>query len=95
MTIVIPDSLLYGPPVDINLVTVTTGGGGGGGDIAYVHEQTTPLATWTIPHSFNRPPLVSIIDTDGKVIFTDVEHSTGTSVVLTFSVPKTGKAILT
>ena len=89
----LPTDIIAGEPVFLGITTVLNGGGSGD-DKFYVHEQTTPLATWTISHSFGRYPAVTVIDSSGFVIITDVEYSNSTTVVLTFAQPKSGKALL-
>ena len=54
--------------------------------------QTTPTATWTIPHSLGRNPDVTIY-VDNTQVFADVE-ATNSLVVITFPSPVSGKAII-
>lgn len=66
----------------------------GGTDFYLLHDQTSALATWTIPHSFGRYPSVTLIDSASKVILTDLEYPDIATVVATFAEPTIGKAIL-
>ena len=67
---------------------------GGGTDLYIFHDQTVPVATWTILHSFGRYPNVVLIDDDNEMIMTDLEYPDLATVVATFPAPTTGKAIL-
>lgn len=70
-----------------------TGEPGPAPDYAHVHEQSTPAATWTIPHTFGRLPVVATYLTTGEVVDTDLDADT-TQVVLTFPAPTAGWAVL-
>ena len=68
--------------------------GGAGADLYLQHDQVIPIATWTILHAFGRHPNVTLIDDENEMIITDLEYPNLTTVVATFPVPTTGKAIL-
>ncbi|AWN55072.1 hypothetical protein [Methylobacterium sp. 17Sr1-1] len=60
---------------------------------ALVVRQDAPSASWVLPHSLGRPPLVQITDDAGEVVFPDV--IAGSAVVsVIFAQPATGSAIL-
>lgn len=82
---------VVGDPIYLGITTITPPSGS---NTYYIHQQTLAMATWTITHSFNRIPDVTIIDNTGKVIYTDIEHPNNSTVVLTFSLPISGKALL-
>lgn len=65
-----------------------------GSDFYAQHDQSSALATWTIPHAFGRYPDVTLIDSANKLILTDLEYPDLATVVATFATPTTGKAIL-
>lgn len=65
--------------------------GAAGEGVAYVHQQTTPAATWTITHGLGRVPHGVQILIGGEEVFTDTEID-ATHVVLTFPSPETGEA---
>lgn len=67
---------------------------GSGAGFYQQYDQTSALATWTIPHSFGRYPSVTLIDSASKVILTDLEYPDIATVVATFAEPTIGKAIL-
>ena len=55
-------------------------------------EQTTPLATWTVPHNLNRYPSVTVTDHLGAVLLADVQYVDANTVQINHSVPMTGRA---
>lgn len=59
----------------------------------FVFEQPDPVASWTIPHPFGRPPAVTCI-IDGHPVDTSCTV-TATHVYLTWPYPVAGTAILT
>lgn len=59
-----------------------------------VYEQTVPLATWTIPHTFGRPPVVALYDTSGRVFVCGETVSTDTQVVVSLPSAITGRMVL-
>ncbi len=67
----------------------------GGGSGAYEFVQATPLATWTIPvpSGMARRPSVTVYIGD-ELVDSDVVAD-DTQVVVTFSSPQTGTAVLT
>lgn len=61
---------------------------------SYVHAQTVPLATWTIPHTLGRMPSVSLYDSLGEQVEADVTASP-TAATASYPSPRTGTAVLT
>lgn len=64
----------------------------------YVHTQTIPAITWTIPHMLGLKFLkLYVVDADGNQVVPEVdwESATETSLTLRFHIPATGTAILT
>jgi hypothetical protein len=57
-----------------------------------IHEQTTPAATWTVPHALGRYPLVQLV-VGGAVVLTDVEVDS-TQAVAIWPQPVAGTMIL-
>ncbi len=51
-----------------------SGPGGGWGDLAYVHTQSVPSASWTITHGLGKFPSVSVADSTGSQVFGDVTY---------------------
>lgn len=65
--------------------------GPAGDSVAYVHQQTSPAATWTIPHGLGREPHMVTVFQNGEQVFTDTDVDP-VHVVLTFPSPETGEA---
>lgn len=66
-----------------------------GADVFFQFTQSTPAQTWIIPHNFSRRVNVSMFDTTGKQFITDLEqHPPFNTVTATFSLPKTGSAVV-
>jgi hypothetical protein len=51
----------------------------------YIFTQSVPATTWTIDHNLGRFPSVTIVDSAGTQVFGDVQYTSNTQVVLTFS----------
>ncbi len=68
--------------------------GAAGGDYVTYDRNGVPAATWTISHNLGRYPHVSIIADDGSEVSSDVDHADVNTVVITFAVPFSGKAII-
>ena len=62
----------------------------------FLHRQDTPANLWTVHHGLGRFPSVQIIDSEGKVVTTDVRHINPAELELNFAGPAfSGIAILT
>ena len=68
-------------------------GGGGDSDVFVEWIQSTPSASWMVPHAIPRTPQVGVI-VDGELVLADVEYGVG-YVAVTLGSPMTGKVILT
>ena len=64
------------------------------GDAGYEHIQSTPAATWTIPHAFGRTPLSLLVVVDGEMVIVDAAFPDPNTAVLTFAGPTAGRAEL-
>ena len=62
-------------------------------DVAYTHYQVTPLTVWTITHSLEFTPSISVVDTAGDVIEGDYKYN-GNTIIATFSKQIAGTAFL-
>ncbi len=51
-------------------------GGSGSGSVQIFH-QDIPAATWTIPHTYPYPPAVTVTDSTGRQVLSDISHATG------------------
>lgn len=68
--------------------------GGSGNDANYVYNQAMPSDTWSITHNLGKYPSVTIIDSSGNEVIGGVNFPSINNVILTFSVPFSGKATL-
>lgn len=66
--------------------------GGGGSSGGFQHNQTTPSASWSIPHSLGRLPNVQIY-ISGAVVIADVA-ATASLVTVVFPSATSGVAVL-
>ena len=60
----------------------------------YIHNQTTPSATWTITHGLGRYPAVTIVDSAGRVVMGDVSYTDDNTVTIAFGAAFSGRAYL-
>lgn len=79
-------------PAQVEMQTVIVGPPGPPGT-AVVWDQPTPIATWTIPHTLGRLPLVALY-LNGQTVDTEL-HATPTQVVAVWPYPVAGQAVLT
>jgi hypothetical protein len=66
---------------------------GSSGISPFVHEQTTPSASWNVVHNRGRPPLTAVYVDDEEVI-TDVEVVDPNTVHIVFPSAQAGTAVL-
>lgn len=69
-------------------------GSGGGSQTTFDWDQSSALSTWTIPHNLNRHPSVTLVDSTGARVWTDVFYVDSNVVQVTFATPTAGKAYL-
>lgn len=62
------------------------------GDKNYSYVQTAPASVWSVTHSLNKYPSVSVFDSSGNEVEGDVAYSNLNQVVLTFSSAFAGTA---
>jgi hypothetical protein len=58
----------------------------------YVHNQTTPNVEWTITHTMNKFPSVTIVDSAGSIVEGAVDYINLNSCKITFCGAFSGKA---
>jgi tRNA A58 N-methylase Trm61 len=73
---------------------VAQAGTGTGGIAAFVHNQPSPSATWTINHNLGYRPSVELIDAGSQEFNADVTHPTVNQAVINLSVATAGLARL-
>lgn len=61
---------------------------------AYIHDQSTPSATWTVSHNLGKFPSVTIVDSANSEIIGEVNFVNNTTLTLSFSAPFSGKAYI-
>ncbi|HHJ8903605.1 TPA: hypothetical protein ACQNTV_001780, partial [Streptococcus pyogenes] len=60
----------------------------------HLFEQVSPQTEWTITHNLIKYPSVTIVDSAGNEVFGSVEYISTTKIIVRFSAPFAGKAIL-
>jgi hypothetical protein len=63
------------------------------GDSVVQFQQSTPANPWTITHTLDHPPDVTVI-VGGQEVMAAVTYPTPTTVLVSFSSPQTGQAVL-
>ena len=86
--------ILYGPKAGTSWPVAIISDTGAGGAVAYVHDQGVAAVTWTINHGLSFRPNVAIVDSGGSECEGDVQYTSATQVVVTFSAAFAGKAYL-
>jgi hypothetical protein len=85
---------------ETNIIRLITPGPQGpqgpAGDAAssYTHTQSTPSATWTMPHNLGFRPSVELLNTGGQEFEGDILHLSENVCVATFNQPIAGLARL-
>lgn len=64
------------------------------GDKNFEYDQGTPSQVWTINHSLNKKPSVTVLDTAGTDIEGQITIPDNNTVIIEFNFPFSGKAIL-
>lgn len=77
------ESQLRGPP-----------GKDGNGSNTLIWEQNTPLISWTVPHNTGRYPSVTVVDTLGFKVESDVAYIDQNIVQITHGTAFAGKAYI-
>lgn len=60
----------------------------------FVFVQSSPSNQWVINHTLNKTPQIIIYDENNQVIIGDISIINNNQVIINFTVPITGKAIL-
>ena len=60
----------------------------------YVFTQASASATWSITHSLDNFPSVTVIDSSGNVVMGETFYNNNNNITLTFSAPFSGSAYL-
>lgn len=79
-----PDGMELGAPPDVDR-----------GPVSYTHSQLSADDIWTIEHPLSfRPGGVAILDSFGEEVEAEVQYDGPSRIVVTFSLPMSGTAIL-
>ena len=62
--------------------------------MGYVHNQSTPSATWVVVHNMGIYPNVIVEDSGGSTVEGEVVFNTANQITLTFSAAFSGTAYL-
>lgn len=60
----------------------------------YVHDQQVASNSWVVPHSLNKFPSVSIVNTANQVVVGDITYNSLNQLTITFTSPISGKAYI-
>lgn len=88
-----PEGATVQPLADVapgRVVGVMGPPGPAGGAVRF--DVTSPSASWVIPHSFSRVPIVSVYLASGELVLADV-FASATTINVVFASPKTGFVI--
>lgn len=69
-----------------------SGGGGGGSGSSFTFSQGTPSSSWSITHNLGRYPSVAVLDSTGRLVEGDVQHTSTNTLVVAFSGAFSGTA---
>lgn len=67
---------------------------GGGYDAHFVFAQEQNSDEWQVEHNLNKYPSVTIVDSGGNVVFTEVEYTDLNNLIIRFNGASSGKAYL-
>lgn len=67
---------------------------GGSADAYYVHTQALPESVWTITHTLNKRPSVTVVDSTDTVVYGDINYLSDSQLTITFVGAFSGKAYL-
>jgi hypothetical protein len=60
----------------------------------YIATQNTPAITWTLTHSLDKYPSVTVVDSAGSVVYGDIQYISRDVIEVTFSGAFSGTAYL-
>jgi hypothetical protein len=67
---------------------------GAAADLHYRHEQAVSADTWEIAHNLGKSPSIRVVDSSGQDVIGDYQDIDVNNVVLYFSAPFSGTALL-
>lgn len=60
----------------------------------YIHEQASPMSTWTVNHNLNIYPVPQIVDSSGNTVEGDITYVSANTLTVSFSSAFAGKIYL-
>lgn len=66
----------------------------GSSDKYFVFTQGVPSSTWTIEHTLNKKPSVTVVDTGDTIVYGDITYLSNHLIQIIFSAAFAGKAYL-
>ena len=60
----------------------------------FIHDQIVSSAQWTVDHTLDKFPSVSVVDTGGNLVMGDVEYVSNSQLKIRFAHEFSGKAYL-
>lgn len=75
---------------DVTQIFIAGEGGGG----TYTHTQAVAATTWTITHNLNARPSVTVIDSGGNLVLTNIVYNSVNQLTISFSSATAGVAYL-
>jgi hypothetical protein len=70
------------------------GPAGAAGGTVFEHTQSAPAGNWIVTHNLNRPVFVTVLNSAGEQILTDIDQSDPNTVSIVFATPTSGKVVL-
>lgn len=90
-TVVVTDN---GDATVVQVVTAGPQGPAGQAAQGYVHTQSTPATTWTMPHNLGYKPIVELLNAGSQEVDADVVHLSQNVTVAYFTTSIAGSARL-
>ncbi|MFV8339134.1 hypothetical protein ACNQGL_07670 [Flavobacterium sp. LB3P21] len=64
------------------------------GDANYVYTQNIPASVWTVVHTLNKKPSVTVTDSAGTIVEGQIEYISTSQLKITFTAAFSGTVIL-
>lgn len=78
----------------VETLEAAPGGPASSGVFAFAHQQAAPAATWTVSHGLNTKPGVTVVDSAGALVLTEISYPDDNTAVVVFATPTAGTAYL-
>ena len=70
------------------------GNPGAAGGSVYIHNQSSPAGSWIVNHNLGRLAFISVFNSAGEQIITDIDQSDPNTASISFATPTSGKAVV-